>query len=727
MKVLSAAAAALFLSGAQVDACARYSDCVCRFDPDAGAEGEGRCAELVNPGVNDTTVFNNITWTDADVYGENWEEPSGLFDSSEPDDSMCVVGHEGPVDLVTGVDNLGDATCWCKMDIPNTLGLGGGTCVGGDRKRPPPEPTDTPTKSPTTAMPTNPPTSSPSKSPTGAPSGSPTAQPSKSPIGAPSSLATIEGTVFFDADQDSFYNETLPEEYGLDDIQVELVCERDGWVMEGIQTSAADGTWAFEDVVPGRCRVKVLKPLDYEWSPVVIEGGNQIRVEGFSPNYDIAGGATYTVLVGVYQPATTTPATPLVLEEGEGDCADVFCPEPEEGDWHDCGWGIWNDCTCQCVCDPGLCLSANGKCYDGCLTQEDHNPYGGCVPGVDCPWYPSKLGEPHCESSANFAGVHGLRETAELCCKQHFGGLNQATCAADSKADVAAEEAKVAADLARQEFFYADQHGKQNCVFNSDYEDWMTGANAEHYLFEEAEPCCEKFYPARTDCPYEGEVTPKQVDYKPDPSEGYFYPHLSASNCRFGRNYPIWMKNSPKHYLYTTPAECCSVWYPDATDCPMAEDDGVQEGKFWVMDTAFFPNWKGAGCGHGNDYPEWMADPTHATSHLFKSAADCCDFWFPAETTKCQNEIVESSFGVQTGGPANYNGGTWYPSLDGTYQCLDGDAPEWMMAEGYKEEYVFPSHAECCSAHYCDPIRGIVQAGWSLTDEVEPGQHTGQR
>lgn len=229
-------------------------------------------------------------------------------------------------------------------------------------------------------MPTTPPTSSPSKSPTGAPSGSPTAQPSKSPTSAPSSLATIEGTVFFDADQDGLYNETLPEEYGVDDVQVELECQRDGvWVMEDLQTSSADGTWAFEDVVPGLCRVKVLKPLDYEWSPIVIEGGNQIRVGGLSPHYDIAGGATYTVPVGVYQPATTTiaattsattQATPLALEEEAGDCADVFCPEPEEGDWHDCGWGIWNDCTCQCVCDPGLCLSANGKCYDGCLTQE---------------------------------------------------------------------------------------------------------------------------------------------------------------------------------------------------------------------------------------------------------------------------------------------------------------------------------------------------------------------
>ena len=129
--------------------------------------------------------------------------------------------------------------------------------------------------------------------------------------------------MFYDANQDGLYNESLPEEYGLDDIQVELVCERDGWVMEDLQTSAADGTFAFEDVVPGLCRVKVLKPLDYEWSPVVIEGGNQIRVGGFSPHYNIAGGATYTVPVGVYQPATTTstttpaPPAPLLEEEAE--------------------------------------------------------------------------------------------------------------------------------------------------------------------------------------------------------------------------------------------------------------------------------------------------------------------------------------------------------------------------------------------------------------------------
>lgn len=58
----------------------------------------------------------------------------------------------------------------------------------------------------------------------------------------------------------------------------------------------------------------------------------------------------------------------------------------------------------------------------------------------------------------------------------------------------------------------------------------------------------------------------------------------------------MWMKYSPKHYLYTTAGECCSTWYPSAgTSCPMAEDDGVQEGYFWLVEEAYFPNWKGNG------------------------------------------------------------------------------------------------------------------------------------
>jgi len=292
----------------------------------------------------------------------------------------------------------------------------------------------------------------------------------------------------------------------------------------------------------------------------------------------------------------------------------------------------------------------------------------------------------------------------------HFSYIDLVTCVLNSIADVVAEEAKVAQDLARTKYFYPDMHGRKNCVFSSDYQDWMMGANKEHFLFESDTQCCGNWYPARTDCPDTTAVTPKQVDYKPNASEGYFYPHLDVFNCRFGRNYPMWMMLSTAHYLYQTPEECCTTWYPAESNCPLQEDDGVQVGYFWIVDEAFYPNWKGDGCAHGNDYPEWMADPTQRDTHIFETAQECCDLWFRSKSSQCQQTIVETSLGKQVGGPPNHNGGTWYPSLNGKYQCIDGTAPGWMQAQGYKDEYVFDSHAECCKAHYCQEIRGVVQS-----------------
>ena len=57
--------------------------------------------------------------------------------------------------------------------------------------------------------------------------------------------------------------------------------------------------------------------------------------------------------------------------------------------------------------------------------------------------------------------------------------------------------------------------------------------NAAHFLSNTSEPCCERWYPSKDDCPITNSTTtPKQLDYKPDPSEGYYYPHLDGSNCR---------------------------------------------------------------------------------------------------------------------------------------------------------------------------------------------------
>ena len=73
------------------------------------------------------------------------------------------------------------------------------------------------------------------------------------------------------------------------------------------------------------------------------------------------------------------------------------------------------------------------------------------------------------------AGIYNLRETAELCCKQYFSSLNLATCIQASEADVLAEEGIVAFKATRPKRYYPDMFAKQNCVYDSDYYDWMEG------------------------------------------------------------------------------------------------------------------------------------------------------------------------------------------------------------------------------------------------------------
>ena len=163
------------------------------------------------------------------------------------------------------------------------------------------------------------------------------------------------------------------------------------------------------------------------------------------------------------------------------------------------------------------------------------------------------------------------------------------------------------------------------------------------------------------------------------------------------------MHLSTKDYLFTTGDECCQRWYPYNTDCVIPEDDGVQEGDFWISDAAYFPNWKGDWCAFGNDYPEWMADPTQVMTHLFTTAKACCDLWFQDKSAECQANLAVSSNGEHVSGPAPFNG-TWYPTLNGKFECVRGTAPAWMRQPGYTALYVFHSHAECCKAHYCQNI-----------------------
>ena len=110
----------------------------------------------------------------------------------------------------------------------------------------------------------------------------------------------------------------------------------------------------------------------------------------------------------------------------------------------------------------------------------DFNLYGGCTVGTggggDCPWYKSTTGEEYCVSSADFAGIHALSATPTECCHRHFKHVDTATCVMNSLADIAAVQAKDMYDLQRTKYYYPDLHGRRNCVYDSDYQDWMDGA-----------------------------------------------------------------------------------------------------------------------------------------------------------------------------------------------------------------------------------------------------------
>lgn len=328
----------------------------------------------------------------------------------------------------------------------------------------------------------------------------------------------------------------------------------------------------------------------------------------------------------------------------------------------------------------------------------------------------------------NFAGIYNIFRTAEQCCETHFSYLNIATCVADSEQSVDSARDTTTENANRPNYYYPDIYGRDNCIYHNGYFDWMLDSFSELYLFPKDVDCCSMWYPARENCPDLSDPTERDVIETPYPVKGYFYPHETESNCRFGRNYPQWMAQALylQDYLYTTPDECCAKWYPGAGgNCPLGPDDGVQEGSYWQSDVAFYPNWKGEWCNVGNDYPEWMADPTNIESHLFDSALACCQIWYADKVFECETNVIATNNGNPTDG--EHESGEWYPTLAWPYDCVDdGEIPSYMLQLGYKQYYVFAGKAECCKAHYCSSMpslftRRLTEVIATSSKEAPPG------
>ena len=114
----------------------------------------------------------------------------------------------------------------------------------------------------------------------------------------------------------------------------------------------------------------------------------------------------------------------------------------------------------------------------------------------------------------------------------------------------------------------------------------------------------------------------------------------------------------------------------------------------------FYPSFQGGFCVRGHTWPDWMGEPMHRETHLFETGEECCATWFPHDSSACRNNIVVMDGTLIVDSDER---GTWHPSLNGRFECINGIPPAWMVAtEGYSDAYVFDTHAECCKAHWCD-------------------------
>ena len=179
--------------------------------------------------------------------------------------------------------------------------------------------------------------------------------PSVQPTEPPEPAVIGPAQVFDDIDGDGLQGSN---EGGLVDVVVHLYCSYNGLepVLVATDTTDSEGYYVFYDVSPGDCHIFVEAKENTFFSPVV-EGGNVVNLSGRGPTENVNyGDKIRHWKVGV-RGSFLVPS------------ADTSCETHCDFKPDSCGWGIWNECTCQCVCDPGFCLSANQQCYDGCTTH----------------------------------------------------------------------------------------------------------------------------------------------------------------------------------------------------------------------------------------------------------------------------------------------------------------------------------------------------------------------
>jgi len=406
----------------------------------------------------------------------------------------------------------------------------------------------------------------------------------------------------------------------------------------------------------------------------------------------------------------------------------------------DCGWGILNPWTCRCDCAVGYCLDENNQCYLTCAETINNNPFGGCSPGWDCPWFPDPAAG-HCRSEMHPTQQFDIYRTSGQCCDAHFAGSS--TCVQESKdshppfawpahfpGTPEYRQYSPPEQINRGVMWYPDLHNMLNCVRGKRYEVWMSDEGfAEHYLFSDANGCCSYWYPGKVDCPYMEEASTVEEDHAPwyadpYPTRGYYYPDFSVSSCGFGRDFPSWMGSDgyEKFYLFTEGKRCCDKYFSSSKNCPYEDETtDPQTGYYWekyqedlpnavaapvIYNHTFYPDMKARTCVNGTNYPDWMvSDKEFIRLYLFKNNPEgCCTFWFgESSVNSCVKSIIQSTY--IDSNDAQASGVTpvdktkmWYPNMHQRKCENDASMPLWMLEEDYAEWYLHHSKQHCNAA-----------------------------
>jgi len=201
-----------------------------------------------------------------------------------------------------------------------------------------------------------------------------------------------------------------------------------------------------------------------------------------------------------------------------------------------------------------------------------------------------------------------LSSSMEACCKKYFNGFLYDSCMGRYPSDH---------DDCNMKLFYPDWNGSNEGCLDDGKEPYYMLSNANYFLSNSIEECCEKFYGWRYfAC----------TGTRPELTNGEYYPNWSGSGsstatCLNDSKMPDYMLTNQAWYLSTTLEKCCERHFHwGIKDCLGTMDAGSNEWYVSYEDKICVQDCNGASpCG--GIATSWV--------ELYSSKEKCCEDRLP--------------------------------------------------------------------------------------------------